>query len=72
MAAAMVLSVKMSPQEATLRLVVRIYRAFLVAAGDDLEQGGGVLCRHGQIAKFVNYEHCGAGEEPHGGYPAAF
>ena len=59
------LSEKMSPQAATLRLVVRIIDSFLVAAGDDLEQGGGVLCGHGQIAQLVDYEHCRTGEEPH-------
>ena len=72
MAAAIVLSEKMSPHDATLRLVVRIVDPFLVAAGDDLEQGSGVLGRHGQIAEFVDDEHCRAGEEPHGGSPAAF
>ena len=36
MAAAMVLSEKISPQDATGRLVVRMIDPFLVAAGDDL------------------------------------
>ena len=64
--AAIVESEKMSPHDsATCAVGGQDDRSFLVAAGDDLEQGGGVLGGHGQISQFVDYENCRAGEEPH-------
>ena len=45
--------------------------AFEVPLGDDLEQRGGALGGHRQVAHLVDDQEPGAGEEPHGGGPAA-
>jgi site-specific DNA recombinase len=45
--------------------------AFQVPLGDHLEQGGGAFGGHRQVPHFVDDEEPGAGEEPHGGGPAA-
>ena len=72
MAAAMVVSVKMSPHDATPRLVVQDDRAFEISPRDDLEEGCGVFGGHSQITELVDDENTGSGEEPHGGGPASF
>ena len=72
MAAATVVSPRMSPQEATPRLVVITMRGLEVALGDDLEQRGGGFGGQRQVAEFVDDQEGGAGVEAHGGGPAAF
>src|SRR5690606_17323275 len=42
-----------------------------VALGHDLEQRGGCFTGQGEVAELVDDEQGGAGEEPHGGRPAA-
>ena len=72
MAAATVVSPRISPQAPTPRLVVMHDRGLQVALGDDLEQRGGGFGGQREVAEFVDDEQGGAGEEPHGGGPAAF
>ena len=72
MAAATVVSPRISPQAATPRLVVITMRGLEVALGDDLEQGGGGFGGQREVAEFVDDEQGGSGEEAHGGGPASF
>ena len=71
-AAAMVLSEKMSPQDATLRLVVRMTEPFWYRREMTWNRAAASSDRHWQVAEFVDDEHRGAGEEPHGGGPSSF
>ena len=72
MAAAIVVSEKMSPQAATLRLVVRMIEPFWYLREMTWNREAASFGWHGEIAEFVHYEHGWAGEEPHGGSPSAF
>ena len=72
MAAATVVSPRISPQDADAAVGGEDDRGLQVALGDDLEQRGGGLGGQRQVAQFVDDEQGGAGEEAHGGGPAAF
>lgn len=54
------------------RLVVKSDAAFQVSLADNLEQGGGGLCRQRQVADFIDDEEPRSGVEAHGGGPPAF
>ena len=72
MAAATVVSPRISPQEPDAAVGGQHDAGFGVALGDDLEQGGGGLGGQREVAEFVDHEEGGAGEEAHGVGPAAF
>ena len=71
MAAATIGSSKIFPHDGMPRLVVKRDGAFEMPLGDHLEQRGGALGLQRQVAHLVNDQEAGAGEEPHGGGPAA-
>ena len=72
MAAATVVSPRISPQEVTRPVGGDHDRGLQVALRDDLEQRGGGLGGQRQVAEFVDHEQRRAGVEAHGGGPAAF
>ena len=72
MAAATVVSPRMSPQEPDAAVGGDHDRGFQVALGDDLEQGGGGFGGQRKVAQFVDGQERGSGVEAHGGGPAAF
>ena len=70
-AAATVVSSKISPQPAMPRLVVRTMDPRLVAAADDLEEVAGGLAGHREVAELVNDEQQRSAPEAHRGLPAS-
>ena len=72
MAAATVVSPRISPQESTRPVGGDDDRGLQVALGDDLEQRGGGLGGQRQVAQLVDDKEGGSGVEAHGGGPPAF
>ena len=72
MAAATVVSPRISPQDADAAVGGQDDGGLQVALGDDLEQGGGGFGGQREVAQFVDDQEAGSGEEAHGGGPASF
>ena len=72
MAAAMVVSEKMSPHEATPRLVVKMTEPFRYRLAMTWNSAAASSAGHGEEAELVHDEDGWSGEEPHGGGPSPF